>query len=63
MPDFVVETKTHKLIVELKARKDLTTDDVVAKANAACTWVENANGFLTPSGAKPDPISSFLTTR
>lgn len=42
-PDFVVETKTEKLIVEIKARRDLEDGTVKAKAKAARTWVGHAN--------------------
>lgn len=37
-PDFVVETKTDKLIIETKRRSDLKDADVVRKANAAKLW-------------------------
>lgn len=52
-PDFVIETDTKKFIVEVKARRDLQTDDVVAKANAARTWVKNANDHSASVGSKP----------
>jgi type III restriction enzyme len=42
-PDFVVETKTEKLIVEIKARSELDDRIVLAKAKAARTWVGHAN--------------------
>tara|TARA_R110002049_G_scaffold199351_1_gene369456 strand:- start:6187 stop:8871 length:2685 start_codon:yes stop_codon:yes gene_type:complete len=42
-PDFVVETKTEKLIVEIKARNELDDELVQAKARAASKWVEYAN--------------------
>src|SRR5256885_6056787 len=42
-PDFVVETKTAKLICEIKATKDMETQDVQNKANAAVTWCEYAS--------------------
>ena len=42
-PDFVVETKTEKLIVEVKARNELGDELVQAKARAASKWVEYAN--------------------
>ena len=52
-PDFVVETKTEKLIVEIKARKDLEDDTVKAKAKAARTWVGHANAHAKSYGGKP----------
>lgn len=51
-PDFVVETDTEKLIVEVKARKDMTDDIVLAKAKAACEWVEHANEHADENGGK-----------
>ena len=41
-PDFVVETKAEKLIVEIKAKKDLEDETVKAKTKAARTWVGHA---------------------
>jgi len=52
-PDFVVETKTEKLIVEIKARKDLEDETVKAKAKAARTWVGHANRHAKTYGGKP----------
>ncbi|WP_421789873.1 DEAD/DEAH box helicase [Hyphobacterium sp.] len=42
-PDFVIETDTEKLIVEVKARNELDDELVQAKARAAQKWVEYAN--------------------
>lgn len=52
-PDFVVETKAEKLIVEIKARRDLEDDTVKAKAKAARTWVGYANDHARSYGGKP----------
>lgn len=52
-PDFVIETDTQKLIVEVKARKDLTDEVVQAKARAACAWVGHANAHAEETSAKP----------
>ncbi len=52
-PDFVVETKTEKLIVEVKARNEMTDEIVLAKARAACSWVEHANDHAQENGGKP----------
>jgi type III restriction enzyme len=52
-PDFVVETKTEKLIVEIKAKKDLEDETVKAKAKAARTWVGHANAHARSYGGKP----------
>ncbi|EBA12233.1 DEAD/DEAH box helicase family protein [Roseobacter sp. CCS2] len=51
-PDFVVETSTELLIVEVKADNDLTDTDVIAKAKSAEVWVENANKLLATLGKK-----------
>jgi type III restriction enzyme len=52
-PDFVVETATDKLIVEIKARRDMTDETVQAKATAARTWVGYANRHAATYGGKP----------
>jgi type III restriction enzyme len=52
-PDFVVETKTAKLICEIKAKKDLETVDVQNKAKAAVEWCENATTHEKQVGGKP----------
>jgi type III restriction enzyme len=41
-PDFVVETKTAKLICETKASKDIETVEVQNKAKAAVKWCDYA---------------------
>ncbi|MBF2754811.1 MAG: DEAD/DEAH box helicase family protein [Gammaproteobacteria bacterium AqS3] len=51
-PDFIVETKTEKLIVEIKADKDLADSDVQKKRDAACHWVDLANKFAKEQGKK-----------
>lgn len=51
-PDFVVETETEKLIVEVKARKEMTDEIVLAKAKAACEWVGHANVHAEENGGK-----------
>ena len=42
-PDFVVETKTEKLIVEIKAANEVSDPMVQAKARAAEKWIGYAN--------------------
>jgi len=44
-PDFVVETKNEKLVVEVKAERDMKDPIVLEKKRAALVWVENANAF------------------
>ncbi len=51
-PDFVVETDTEKLIVEVKAKNEMTDEVVLAKARAACEWVEHANTHAEENGGK-----------
>lgn len=52
-PDFVVETTTGKLIVEIKAKKDLKDETVLAKAKAARVWIGHANTHAKSYGGKP----------
>ena len=52
-PDFVVETKTEKLIIEIKARSELDDRIVLAKAKAARTWVGHANAHAQTYAGKP----------
>lgn len=51
-PDFVMETDTSKLIVEVKRRDQMTDPTVQEKARAALTWVGYANN-LVPLDGKP----------
>ena len=51
-PDFVVETHTEKLIVEIKARNEMDDDIVLAKARAAVKWIEHANEHVRVNGGK-----------
>lgn len=52
-PDFVVECTDRKLIVEVKAERDLADAIVQEKARAARAWVANANTFATEGDGKP----------
>jgi type III restriction enzyme len=52
-PDFVVETATEKLIVEVKARRDMETDEVRLKSKAVTTWIGYANRHANTFGGKP----------
>ncbi len=47
-PDFLVETSSDKYMVEVKALKDVTSDEVIAKAKEGIKWC----GFA--SSADPD---------
>jgi len=52
-PDFVVETKTAKLICEIKATKDIEIQDVQNKAKAAVKWCDHATIHEKQVGGKP----------
>ncbi len=51
-PDFVVETTSEKLIVEIKARKDVEDPTVQEKAKSARIWVGHANDHAVRFGGK-----------
>ena len=52
-PDFVLETATEKLIVEIKAQRDMETEVVQAKSKAVATWIGYANRHAAANGGKP----------
>jgi len=52
-PDFVVETRTEKLLLETKARDALSETEVVAKANAASQWCVHATAHAQQHQGKP----------
>lgn len=52
-PDFVVETKTEKLICEPKMSSEMKDDDVLAKARAAIKWCRYATEDAVKNGGKP----------
>ncbi|PTR05735.1 MULTISPECIES: DEAD/DEAH box helicase [unclassified Novosphingobium] len=52
-PDFVIETKTEKLIVEIKAENQMRDPTVQEKARAAAEWVKHANEFAAEGDGKP----------
>lgn len=51
-PDFVVECTDRKLIIEVKAERDLVDPIVQEKARAARAWVVNANQFAAEGDGK-----------
>ncbi len=53
IPDFVVETRACKLIVEVKAANELEDPVVRAKASAAAEWCRHATRHATKHGGKP----------
>lgn len=52
-PDFVVETKTEKLMCEPKRANAMTDETVFAKANAGATWCVHATDHANENGGKP----------
>ena len=52
-PDFIVETSSEKLICEPKQRSEMKTDVVIAKADAASRWCEEASKHEVLHGGKP----------
>ncbi|MEY4591139.1 MAG: hypothetical protein RIR18_34 [Pseudomonadota bacterium] len=53
IPDFVVEADSMILMVETKARADIDTQEVQAKAAAAARWCKHASDHTLTVGAKP----------
>jgi type III restriction enzyme len=51
-PDFVVETATEKLIVEIKRADQMNQDEVQAKARAAVAWCATASSHELENGGK-----------
>jgi type III restriction enzyme len=52
-PDFVVETKTEKLLCEPKRASEMTDETVLAKADAAATWCKHATDHANENGGLP----------
>ncbi|MCV0386093.1 MAG: hypothetical protein K5821_06630 [Nitrobacter sp.] len=52
-PDFVVECRDCKMIIEVKASGKMTDVEVQEKARAAQKWVSVANGFVNEADCKP----------
>jgi type III restriction enzyme len=52
-PDFIAELDDCVLMVETKARSDMEDIIVLAKAEAAQAWCENASEYLQANGGKP----------
>ncbi len=53
IPDFVAETDSTIFMVETKARGDVNTQEVQAKAAAAMQWCQHASNFTASVGGKP----------
>ena len=52
-PDFIVETSNCIYMVETKAAKDLSAEDVLAKKKAAEEYCINASEYTSKNGGKP----------
>jgi len=52
-PDFVVETETAKLVIEVKRLTEMHAPDVMRKANAATLWCHIATQACVAPGEKP----------
>ena len=52
-PDFIVETNEAIYMVETKAAKDLTAEDVQTKKKAAEEYCINATEYTSKNGGKP----------
>lgn len=53
IPDFVAETDSAIFMVETKARNDIDTQEVEAKAAAAMRWCKHASDYAATVGNKP----------
>ncbi len=53
VPDFVAEIDNKIFMVETKARADIDTQEVQAKATAAVRWCKHASDHAASVGAKP----------
>ncbi len=53
IPDFIAETDTEILMIETKAKNELSTDEVKAKAEAAALWCAYASDYVRTVGGKP----------
>lgn len=53
IPDFVAEIDSTIFIVETKARADINTQEVQAKAAAAARWCKHASDHAATVGTKP----------
>ena len=53
VPDFVAETDSTIFMVETKARVDINTQEVQAKAAAAARWCKHASDHAVSVSAKP----------
>ena len=52
-PDFVAETENFIIMAETKARADMQSAEVLAKAEAAAAWCKQAADYTVQHGGKP----------
>ena len=52
VPDFVAETDHSVLMIETKSQAEMTDAKVLAKAEAAIKWCQNASDYLLKNGGK-----------
>lgn len=52
VPDFIAETVDAVLMIETKSQADMEDTKVLAKADAAVKWRQNASGYLLKNGGK-----------
>lgn len=53
VPDFIVETSTHRLVVEIKDPGEIDSREVQAKGKAAAEWCTHASAHSALHGGKP----------
>ncbi|MEO5829746.1 MAG: DEAD/DEAH box helicase family protein [Rhodanobacter sp.] len=53
VPDFVAEMGDAVFMIETKARDDMTSTEVTAKAEAASRWCQHATEYAAQVGSKP----------
>lgn len=53
VPDFVSEMDDAIFMIETKARDDMTSPEVTAKAEVAANWCQHATTYATRVGSKP----------
>jgi type III restriction enzyme len=53
IPDFIAETDTAIFMVEIKARANISTQEVQAKASSATRWCKHASNYAAEAGGKP----------
>lgn len=52
IPDFIAETVDSVLMIETKSQADMGDSKVLAKADVAVKWCQNASAYLLKNGGK-----------